>query len=209
MFSFGAKFYMARNPALSATLVNKSKKNDIFLLMLLIASLSLNVYLGWKVKRGTPSDSQNTVKLSPGMTVQPMTAMNLGGKQETISYAEHGKPTVIYVFTPSCSWCDRNNQNIKTIVGLKRESFRFIGLSLADDGLSGYVESHQLTFPVYRSLAPEAIEMLGLGSTPQTIVISPDGRIVKNWIGAFGGGLKPQVEEFFNVQLPGLTPQAN
>jgi peroxiredoxin len=202
---------MATNPSLSATLVNTSKKNDIFLLVLLIASLSLNVYLGWKVKRlgGTPSASQNTVKLSPGMTVQPITAMNLGGKQETISYAEHGKPTVIYVFTPSCTWCNRNNQNINTIVSLKRESFRFIGLSLADDGLSGYVESHHLTFPVYRSLAPESIEMLGLGSTPQTIVISPDGRIVKNWVGAFGGALKPQIEEFFNVQLPGLTIQNN
>lgn len=209
MFSFGAKFYMATNPSLSATLVNKSKKNDIFLLVILIASLSLNVYLGWKVKRSTdtPPASQNTVKLSPGMSVQPITAMNLGGKQETISYAEHGKPTVIYVFTPSCTWCDRNNPNINTIVGLKRESFRFIGLSLADDGLSGYVESHDLKFPVYKSLAPESIEMLGLGSTPQTIVISADGRVIKNWVGAFGGGLQPQVEEFFGVQLPGLTPK--
>lgn len=190
--------------------MNKSKKNDVFLLVLLIASLSLNVYLGWKVKRlrDAPPVAQNTVELSPGMTVQPITAMNLGGKQETISYAEYGKPTVIYVFTPSCTWCDRNNQNINTIVNLKRDSFRFIGLSLADDdGLPGYVESHHLTFPVYRSLAPESIEMLGLGSTPQTIVISADGRIVKSWVGAFGAGLKPQIEEFFNVQLPGLTTQ--
>lgn len=202
---------MATDSSLSATLVNTRKKNDIFLLVLLIASLSLNIYLGWKVKRSSnaPSPSQNTVKLSPGMTVQPITAMNLAGKQETISYAEHSKPTVIYVFTPSCTWCDRNNENINAIVGLKRESFRFIGLSLADDGLSRYVESHHLTFPVYRSLTPESIEMLGLGSTPQTIVISPEGRIVKNWVGAFGGGLKPQVEEFFNVQLPGLTTQNN
>ena len=209
MFSFGAKFYMATNPSLPAALVNKSRKNDIFLLVLLLASLALNVYLGWKVKRlgGAPSASQNTVKLSPGMSVQPITAMNLDGKQETISYAEHGKPTVIYVFTPSCSWCDRNNRNINTIVGLKRESFRFIGLSLADNGLSGYVDLHDLKFPIYRSLAPESIEMLGLGSTPQTIVISADGRIIKNWVGAFGGGLEPEVEEFFGVQLPGLDPK--
>jgi hypothetical protein len=183
------------------------KKNDLFLVALLMASLSLNVYLGWKVKqsrRFSPAP-QNSVKLSPGMTVQPITATSLSGKIETFNYADSGKPTVFYVFSPSCVWCERNNQNINTIVRLKGESFRFVGISLVNDGLSGYAESHQVGFPIYKSLKPEYVEMLGLGTTPQTIIISPDGHVLKNWVGAFSGAVQPQVEEFFNVRLPGLV----
>jgi peroxiredoxin len=200
---------MAKSFSFSGIFSNPIKKNDVFLLGLLIASLVLNVYLGWNLKRlkSTSAEPQDSVKLSPGMTVQPITATSLSGKQETISYADYGKPTVFYVFSPTCIWCDRNNQNINEIVRLKGESFRFIGLSLADDALQGYVESHHLSFPVYKSLTPESIQILGLGPTPQTIVISPDGHVLKNWVGAYGTSVQPQVEEFFNVRLPGLTAQ--
>lgn len=187
------------------------KKNDLFLLVLLIASLSLNVYLGWNVKRlknmarSNSAGPPNTAKLSAGMTVQPVTATDLNGKPETIRYADSGKPTVFYVFSASCIWCERNNQNINAIANLKSDAFRFIGISLADEGVSGYVESHHFRFPVYKGLTPASFQMLGLGATPQTIVISPDGHVVKNWLGAFSGGTQPQVEEFFAVHLPGLA----
>ncbi len=183
------------------------KKNDVFLVVLLMGSLSLNVYLGWKVKQSRRSfpEPQNSVKLLPGATVQPVTATSLSGKIETFNYADSGKPTVFYVFSPSCIWCERNNQNINAIARLKGESFRFVGLSLGNDGLPNYAESHQVGFPIYKSLKPESVEMLGLGPTPQTIVISPDGHVLKNWVGAFSGAIQPQVEEFFNVRLPGLV----
>jgi peroxiredoxin len=129
----------------------------------------------------------------------------MGKRQETIGYADSDKPTVLYVFSPSCVWCERNTQNINLIADLKRESFRFIGLSLSDDGLQDYVGSHHFNFPVYAGVTPESAQMLGLGSTPQTIVISPDGRIQQNWVGAYASSIRPQVEGFFNVRLPGLT----
>lgn len=185
-----------------------TRKNDVFLLLLLTASLSLNVYLGWSLKRlrSFVPPPPNPINLPSGMTVQPVTAVGLSGKQEAISYADAGKPTVFYVFSPSCVWCDRNTQNINALAGMKGESFRFIGLSLAEEGLAAYVQSHHLTFPVYKNLTPEAVKMLGLGTTPQTIVISPDGQVLKNWSGAYVKPLQPQVEEFFGVRLPGLVP---
>jgi len=200
---------VAKSFSFSGIFSNQIKKNDIFLLVLLIASLALNAYLGWNLKRlkSNSAEPQDSVKLSPGVTVQPITATSLSGKQETISYADYGKPTVFYVFSPTCIWCDRNNQNINAIVSLKGASFRFIGLSLADNGLQEYVESHHLSFPVFKDLTPESIQMLGLGATPHTIVISPDGHVLKNWVGAYDKSVHSQVEEFFNVRLPGLTAQ--
>jgi hypothetical protein len=52
------------------------------------------------------------------------------------------------------------------------------------------------------------VSSLGLGSTPQTIVISSQGKIEKNWIGAYGDDTKKEVEDYFGVVLPGLTDES-
>jgi hypothetical protein len=200
---------MAKSFSVSGMFANLFKKNDLFLLGLLVASLALNVYLGWSLKRlpSTAPAPPEAIRISPGTTVRPVQATSLNGQQETISYADAGKPTVFYVFSPSCIWCERNTENINAIARQKGEAFRFIGLSLADDGLPGYVKSHQFSFPVYKNLPPESMQTLGLGPTPQTIVISPGGQVLKNWVGAYVPTVQPQVEEFFNVRLPGVTAQ--
>ena len=183
-------------------------KIDKFLLVLLFISLGLNLYLGWRVKRDkiAPTAAQVTQRLSAGVEIQQVRATTLDGKQETISFAGSQKPTVFYVLSPSCVWCERNNENINAIAKEKADNFRFIGLSLANQNLSGYLQSHRFTFPVYANVAPESIAMLGLGVTPQTIIVGPDGRVIKNWVGAYSSSIQPQVEEFFGVRLPGLDP---
>lgn len=183
------------------------KRTDIFLLLLLIASLSLNVYLGWQVKQARTASSiqQNTFKLSPGMKVESVTAVAVDEKPVTISYKDSDKPTVLYVLSPSCVWCERNQANIDKLAELKGNDFRFIGLSLVEPGLKEYLEKHQFKFPTYTRLTSDAINSLGLGSTPQTIVISPEGRVLKNWRGAYIEQVQPEVEEYFQIRLPGLT----
>lgn len=184
-----------------------TRRTDVFVLLLLLASLSLNVYLGWQVRQAkTPSSSQqNTFKLSPGMKVESVTAVAVDGKPVTISYEDSDKPTVFYVLSPSCVWCERNQANIDKLAELKGNDFRFIGLSLVEPGLKEYLEEHQLRFPTYTRLTSEAINSLGLGGTPQTIVISPEGRVLKSWRGAYTEQVQPELEEFFQIRLPGLT----
>lgn len=43
------------------------------------------------------------------------------------------------------------------------------------------------------------------GGTPQTLVVSADGHVIKNWTGAYSGSLKTEIEGFFQIELPGLT----
>ena len=86
----------------------------------------------------------------------------------------------------------------------KGNEFRFIGLSLTDSGLREYIGDHPLKFPIYTGMKAETITSLGLGSTPQTIVISPEGKVVKLWTGAYVERLQPDVEGYFGVRLPGL-----
>ena len=181
----------------------RRNRPDAFLLLLLVASLSLNVYLGWKVKQG--GVKRDTAKAVSGMKLDPITAVDLDGKPFTIAYNGINKPTVFYVITPSCIWCRRNQANVNKLAEAKANDFRFVGISLAESGLKEYVEEHHLRFPVYARLPAETVESLGLGSTPQTIVVSPEGEILKVWNGAYIEDLRPEVEAYFGIQLPGLT----
>jgi len=184
-----------------------AKKMDFLLLALLLASLALNVYLGWyaaslkNASRVQPGSSE----LVPGTVVQPITVSDLNGKQERLFFNDVGKPTVLYVMSPTCKWCERNMQNIKMLSGPRGEAFRFIGLSLSGENLKEYVDSNHFTFPIYKDPSAGSVRALRLVNTPQTIVISPEGRVLKNWVGAYGEQLRPEVEAFFGVKLPGLT----
>jgi hypothetical protein len=139
------------------------------------------------------------------MKIDPIPAVGLDGKPVTISFADNNKPTVFYVLTPSCIWCRRNEANIAKIADAKANDFRFVGLSLADSGLKEYIGEHHLKFPVYSGLKEETIEALGLGGTPQTFIVSPAGEVLKVWRGAYAENLRPEVEAYFGIQLPGLV----
>jgi hypothetical protein len=77
---------------------------------------------------------------------------------------------------------------------------------LSEDGVAQYVAKNALEIPVYSALSPETLKNYKLGSTPQTIVVSADGEVLQNWIGAYVGEQKSQVEAFFHVTLPGVRP---
>lgn len=181
----------------------RAKRPDLFLLLLLLASLTLNVYLGWKVKRGKAA-LELPQKVALGTKVEPITASSLDGVVQRIAYQDTDKPTVVYVLSPDCIWCERNRENIGKL-GELGDRFRFVGISLTEKGLKEYVEKQHFKFPIYTHVAAEAMTSLGLGTTPQTIVISPEGRVLRNWTGAYTDRTRGEVEEFFQTRLPGLV----
>jgi len=175
--------------------------------VVLIASVVLNVLLAYRVQR---QDSAIVAKraenmLNVGVSVPPIPAKHWGDdRQEVISFSNTNRPTVLYIFTPPCSWCKRNNDNFNALVTQKSGQYRFIGLSLSKDGLGEYLATHHLTIPIFADLSKETIAAYKFGGTPQTLVISPAGMVVKNWKGAYTGGQESEVESFFQVKLPGL-----
>jgi thiol-disulfide isomerase/thioredoxin len=185
----------------------RANRPDLFVMLLLAASLGLNVYLGFKIRRGPVAE--NTAKLLPGTKVDPVNAIGFDGKPLTISYEGTNKPTVFYVLSPSCIWCRRNQANIEKLAETKGNDFRFIGLSLDEAGLKEYVEEYRLKFPVYAGLTKESVQSLRLGGTPQTIIVSSEGKVLKVWSGAYIESMQPDVEAFFGTSLPGLTSLSN
>jgi peroxiredoxin len=172
----------------------------------LLVSVALNVVLAHKVQRLSHAQSARIAErlLKIGTTVPPIAAKRCGGLEEIISYHVAAKPTVLYVFTPPCSWCARNMDNFKALVDKVGGTYHFVGVSVSDEGLAQYVAKNDLKIPVYSGLSPETLKTYKLGSTPQTIVISTEGTVLQDWVGAYVGAQKSQVEAFFHVSLPGL-----
>jgi peroxiredoxin len=172
---------------------------------MLIGSVLINVVLAHRLRqfsRVIGKTSERTLK--SGTAVPSFQAVDLEGHTRTVAYDQELKPTVLYIFTPPCSWCSRNMDNFKALVAREGAEYRFIGLSLSKDGLPQYVVRQGLTIPVYTGLSTEMQKVYKLGGTPETIVVSPEGRVLQDWMGAYVGDQKSQVEAFFHVTLPGL-----
>jgi peroxiredoxin len=172
----------------------------------LTVSVALNVLLAHRVRSFAHAQSERISErlLSVGTTVPAITAKGLDGQEETISYGGVNQSTVLYIFTPPCTWCARNVDNFKTLLDKQGAAYRFIGLSLSDQGLAEYVSKNELKVPIYSGLSSDTLKTYKLGGTPQTIVVSPEGRVLQSWMGAYVGDQKSQIEAFFHVILPGL-----
>ncbi len=178
---------------------------------MLVASVVLNVMLSLRVRELTAKQDAARAdrELQVGTVVPPIAAKRLDGRSETIAYAGSDRPTVLYIFTPQCEWCTRNLDNLRTLVSRKGEGYRFIGISLSKEGLENYVTEHQVPFPVYTDIPKGAGEAYKMGGTPQTVVISPQGKVIQNWVGAYAGEQQSHVEAYFDVTLPGIQLKGN
>jgi len=176
--------------------------------LLLICSASLNVLLAQKVRqlREWIHLIKSETRLAEGSLVPPIAVRDVNGHPAIISYEQTDLPTLLYVFTPSCGWCAKNMANIKALADQARDRYRIIGLSLSSKNLRGYVAEHSLDFPVYE-VSAESARSYRLGGTPQSIVVSVDGKVLRNWGGAYSGTLQQEIEQYFGVRLPGLPEE--
>lgn len=178
------------------------------LTILLLCSLALNFQLARKVAslKESLATSPGGGRLTVGDPVPPIEAKDLDQRPAVISYLGSEQPTVLYVFSPQCGWCSRNLQNMKALAESARGRYRFAMLSLSRNSLREYVAENGLgDIPVYGDLSEGVKEAYKITGTPRTIVVSNEGRVLKVWAGAYAGATQKEVEEYFNLKLPGLT----
>jgi len=142
--------------------------------------------------------------LMPGSQAPPFAAQNIEGKLVNLDYNAN-QSTVLYVFSPDCHWCAENLDNIVSLAERAGDRYRFIGVSLRTEGLDEYLAHTHLPFPIYHSPPDTVRAAYDFRSTPSTIVIGNDGKVLKYWQGAYASELQPEVEGFFQLRLPGLV----
>lgn len=184
----------------------RSKWGVYLLTALLVCSVILNVLLAREIEhlRYIEASLKAEAMLQSDTNVPVIEARSLDGKMVSFSYGDSELPSVIYVLSPTCSWCLKNQSNVEAVAKSVDGRYRFIAVSLEPDGLEKYVKDRQITFPVYSHLSAEVIAAYKMGGTPQTIVVSPQGKVLKNWTGAYGGTVQREVEDYLGVRLPGL-----
>ncbi len=178
----------------------------LILAALLVCSLGINVLLARRVAslKSLVSLMRSESRLSEGDQVPSITARDLQGRTAVLDYGGTNLPTVLFVITPACDWCTKNIMNMRTLAEKAGDRYRFVALSLDSEKLTEYVTGHQLNFPIYTDLPFGPLQQYKLGGTPQTIVVSQRGVVMKTWSGAFADETLKDVESYFQVRLPGI-----
>lgn len=180
-------------------------RRDLWLIVLVLAML-LNGYLTLQVKR-----LQHMIEAESslvGRYFPPLTVVNDNGKLFTVDYANASLGTVIYVFHPDCVWCRRNEPAIAEIAQRGLGKWQVIGVSLASKDLRTHDDQADHTgFESFHS--PPKWFTLGykVMSTPQTLVLSRDGKVLHHWRGAYSQETLVDIERALGLTVgTAVTP---
>lgn len=162
----------------------------------------LNLYLGLH-----PAFLPKTVNafrarpLTVGARAPAMTVRTVTGSISSVNFAGNGKPTIVYLFAPTCVWCARNAKSIDALARALSTTHQVIGLSRTDVGLADYVRERGIAYPVYSTTARA---FAGRG-TPTTYLISATGVVEAIWQGAWVPHTKKAIEARLQIALPDIS----
>lgn len=180
---------------------------DRVVLILLTISVMMNASFAATVltlvKRARPIPEAHNASL--GRTVSPLTVYRLDGAKETLSFSSQARSTVLYFMSPSCGWCALNRANVQSLARQASRSFRFVAVS-SPPFPAGHSD---LGFDIRILQDWNILRSYGVRGTPHTLVVSPTGRISQSWAGAYEGLVGQEVQTYFGVRLPGLTPDTH
>jgi peroxiredoxin len=172
---------------------------------LLALSLILNILLASEVSslRKAVLATKAETRLNVGTEVPIIQGHSVDGRKEVLNYGAFTTPVVLYVFTPQCKWCKKNLDNLHKLIDNSGANYHVVGLALTSMGLKDYLDKEHLLFPVYTDLDESTKFIYHLGGTPQTIIVSPEAKILKVWTGAYQDSIRGEIEAYLKIQLPG------
>ena len=182
-------------------LMNSGKKvTSAATIALLVVSVGVNVAQAKRIRTLVDPDLPPPAVL--GHHADAIPALTPQGDHVTVQF--DGRPTLVYYFSPQCTWCERNWENVRALAASANGRFRVVAIA-AEANLKTFTETHALNFEVYGGVPAETREAYGFHGTPQTVVVSSQGVVSHIWTGVFVGRQARQVESLFGVALPGVT----
>lgn len=142
--------------------------------------------------------------IRPGDVVPRLTVRDVSGMESTVDFTGDA-PSVLYVFSSTCVWCERNYDNIVALAA-SSSRFRFVGITEDDRGvLDDHLRERPLPFEILVVKDFSNVEGLDLSLTPQMALVGVDGIVEHAWAGALFGRALGYAEHVFGVRLPGVT----
>jgi len=159
-------------------------------------------------QRWESTHPQHRELLKAGDRLPSVTLRTISGAPAQVDWKFGYGSTVVYVFRPDCVWCAKNREAFSALLkGAK--GYRFIGLSLNSSGLGEYLTANQPFIDTVYVVPDKAKPSLKFSGTPETVVLSPAGEVLKVWRGAYVRETKEQLEKTFNVRLPVIDLHSN
>jgi hypothetical protein len=162
---------------------NRDRIPPLAAMLTLAASVALNLTLSVKLRdvlRATPSAIERGAVL-------PELALHSGsGGSVHITYGPGERATVFYYYSPTCRWCERNWASVDALIAQVQTRFRFVAVSAAPPP-PAILRRLAQSVTIGYGLSPELQRRYGFGGTPHTLVVSPEGRVVQSWVGAYNG----------------------
>jgi AhpC/TSA family len=179
-----------------------------FVSILLAGSIGINAWLMHTLMViRSPGIEQH--HLDVGTVVPPVDVTDSAGRRVTLGFGPDSLPIVLYWFGPQCSWCRRNETEVERLARALNGKYRFISVASSRNGLTEYLSSSSANRPIYSDETGNIRSAYGLGSTPQTIVFSTQGTLVKSWTGTYEGDTRVDIERFFNIRFDDETSVAS
>ena len=138
-----------------------------------------------------------------GPPLSDIPVLAVTGERHVITF-DSLKPTLLYVLSPSCIWCERNMDNITELAKTIGIEHRLVAVSTSDTNLQTYVQRNALPFDVYFVDSAALRQELGFTATPQTAIVSANGMVETVWRGAWNAPAQREIEARFSIKLPGL-----
>lgn len=176
---------------------------DPILLTLLGVSLAGNVYQ-YRYTKPVPAVPP---ALQVGSVVPALRGVDLNGKPFLLDFAN--RPAILYVFSPTCGWCERNLDNALTLSDASRRQgdYDFVAVAVNATGLEDYLSRTPLPWTIVRDVPEDVRKAFRMGGTPATIVVARGGRVQNVWTGAYTPTIQAAVEHVFRLKLPGLRAE--
>jgi len=174
---------------------------DGILLAILLGSLGINLYLGTSRRQAPVVQSNRPEALAAGTQAPSFEGQTLAGVATRIDYARDQQPTLLYVFSATCVWCERNLANITAVVNARRD-VHVVGVALGST--LDAKDAASLPFATILRPTMETARAYKLGGTPTTFLISPSGKVLNVWPGAYTGPIAADISKILAVPLPGL-----
>ncbi|HUR21420.1 MAG TPA: hypothetical protein VMZ90_11465 [Vicinamibacterales bacterium] len=171
---------------------------------LLMLSVGVNVMQARRIK--TMVNAKAAAVSSVGRRVVPLEGFSPEGTPVLRDVARD-VPTVLYYFSPTCVWCDRNWDNIRALEGGAQGRYRVVLVTRARD-VRQYLSERGLALEVVEGISDTVVEAYRFNGTPQTVVASIEGVVSHEWRGAFTPRIERQLEELFGIYLPGIAAPA-
>lgn len=131
----------------------------------------------------------------------PLNGTDMMGRAHSIKWGGE-LPTLIYIFSPTCPWCEKNKDSVRALMQGTADRFSFIGIGTGVQDWAALREHVQAKYPenmpAYYVDQPRMVAF-GMTGTPQTIVVSPDGTVLKNWSGAYMETVGREVRAYFGL----------